>query len=209
MGAPPDGAPADGSDPGASEPTDAFGTPDDGAPADGAPPNGAPADDGGSPGSPGAASPPAPSAGGSHRTGSGAAEQSDTDGGSSAAEVARQLQAEAGQADAASDSNRTRHSDSAADPAGAAAPEGDTTTTLSPEDVASDLLPGSDEPADATAPPPAEETPLDAAPPLNQAGHTTHPKAKAALWATALAFGALLLISSAWIWVRRRRYDPA
>ena len=124
--------------------------------------------------------------------------------------IARQLQAEAGQADASSDSDRTRHPDgAAADSADAAAPEGDTTTTLAPDAVIPDMPPGFDQPADASAPAP-DGAPLDAAPPLDQAGHTiSHPKAKAALWLTALAFGALLLISSGLILVRRRRYDPA
>ena len=57
---------------------------------------------------------------------------------------------------------------------------------------------------------PAEEAPLDALPPLNQAGHTDKaPANKPALWATAIAFGALLLVSAAWLWARRDHYDPA
>jgi hypothetical protein len=57
---------------------------------------------------------------------------------------------------------------------------------------------------------PADGAPIDAAaPPLNQAGHTSPKANKPALWATGLAFGALLLLSAAWLWARRRRYDPA
>ncbi|HEV7534166.1 MAG TPA: hypothetical protein VGP90_00945 [Acidimicrobiia bacterium] len=55
-----------------------------------------------------------------------------------------------------------------------------------------------------------DEAPLDAAaPPITQAGHTGHRNSGAALWATAAAFGALLLLGAGWLWTRRRRYDPA
>jgi hypothetical protein len=62
-----------------------------------------------------------------------------------------------------------------------------------------------------TPPPtdPVDETQLDAAALLNQAGHTKDPTNKPALWATAIAFGALLLVSAAWLWTRRGHYDPA
>jgi len=57
---------------------------------------------------------------------------------------------------------------------------------------------------------PADEAPLDAIAPLDQAGHTSKPADKPALWITAIAFGAVLLVSAAWLWTRRDgRYDPA
>ncbi|HVW31196.1 MAG TPA: hypothetical protein VHL53_01545, partial [Acidimicrobiia bacterium] len=61
------------------------------------------------------------------------------------------------------------------------------------------------------APSPADEAPMDlGAPPLSQAGHTTgHHDDKAALWATGLSFAAVLLVLGGWLWIKRRKYDPA
>jgi hypothetical protein len=57
---------------------------------------------------------------------------------------------------------------------------------------------------------PADGAPIEAgAPPLSQAGHTAPRSNGGALWATGLAFGVLLVLSAAWLWARRRRYDPA
>ena len=59
-----------------------------------------------------------------------------------------------------------------------------------------------------TAPP--DQTQVDDIAALNQAGHTTDKAAnKPALWVTAIAFGTLLLVSAAWLWTRRERFDPA
>ena len=88
-----------------------------------------------------------------------------------------------------------------------------TTTTLAP-DPFPDPAAVSELPADfdesATPPPPAaaDETHLDAAALLSQAGHTKPPPNKPALWATAIAFGALLLVSAAWLWTRRGHLRP-
>jgi hypothetical protein len=91
-----------------------------------------------------------------------------------------------------------------------------TTTTLTPDptpDAAAvpELPPDFDQSAAPPASAPADEAPLDAVAPLNQAGHTDKaPANKPALWVTAIAFGALLLVSAGWLWTRRdRRYDPA
>jgi hypothetical protein len=51
---------------------------------------------------------------------------------------------------------------------------------------------------------------LDTLAPLNQAGHTeAKPRNRSALWATAVAFGAVLIVSAAWLWTRRDKFDPA
>jgi hypothetical protein len=103
---------------------------------------------------------------------------------------------------------------SGADPS-AVAGDG-TTTTLAPnptpDAAAVPELPSDFDPsATPEAGAPTDEAPLDSLAPLNQAGHTDKaPANKPALWVTAIAFGALLLVSAAWLWARRdRRYDPA
>ena len=93
----------------------------------------------------------------------------------------------------------------------------DTTTTQAPDPTpdpaAVPELPSDFDQAPTAAPPataPADEAPLDAAaPPISQAGHTESRAGRPALWATGAAFGGLLLVSAAWLWTRRRRYDPA
>jgi hypothetical protein len=89
-----------------------------------------------------------------------------------------------------------------------------TTTTMTPDPIPDEAV-VPELPADfdqSTTPPaaaPADETQIDALAPLDQAGHTERQKDKPALWATAIAFGALLLVSAAWLWTRRDRFDPA
>ncbi len=115
---------------------------------------------------------------------------------------------------------RTRHGSSGLefggdDPSATGGDAADgTTTTFAPDPtpdaaaglrVAGGLRPVGDSPGTE----PVDQTQLDAAASLNQAGHTEEPTNKPALWATAIAFGALLLVSAAWLWTRRGHYDPA
>jgi hypothetical protein len=89
-----------------------------------------------------------------------------------------------------------------------------TTTTMVPDPIP-DAAVVPELPADfdhSTAPP--ESAPFDQAldtlAPLNQAGHSeARPENKPALWVTAIAFGAVLIVSAAWLWTRRDRFDPA
>jgi hypothetical protein len=89
-----------------------------------------------------------------------------------------------------------------------------TTTTMAPDPipdaaVVPELPADFDHSSESPESAPAGET-LDSLAPLNQAGHTEgSPKNKPALWATAIAFGAVLLVSGAWLWARRDRFDPA
>jgi hypothetical protein len=113
---------------------------------------------------------------------------------------------------------RTRRGNSGvgADESAAVGDAGDgTTTTLAPDPIPdAAVVPELPADFDQSAAPPPESTPadapLDALAPLNQAGHTdVKPANKPALWVTAIAFGALLLVSGAWLWTRRDRFDPA
>lgn len=114
---------------------------------------------------------------------------------------------------------RTRHGTSGqgldgADPWAMAGDAADgTTTTLAPDPIPDEAavpeLPADfDQSGTPPSTAPSDETIDAAAALLNQAGHTKEPT-KPALWATAIAFGAVLLVSAAWLWTRRGRYDPA
>jgi hypothetical protein len=89
-----------------------------------------------------------------------------------------------------------------------------TTTTAAPNPLP-DAAVVPELPADfdqSAAPPdsaPPDQDMVDDIAALNQAGHTEKPTNKPALWVTAIAFGALLLVSGAWLWTRRDRFDPA
>ena len=90
----------------------------------------------------------------------------------------------------------------------------DTTTTMAPDPIP-DAAVVPELPADfdqSAAPPesaPFDQT-FDTLAPLAQAGHSdARPRNKPALWATAIAFGAILIVSAAWLWTRRDGFDPA
>jgi hypothetical protein len=118
-----------------------------------------------------------------------------------------------------SGSGRTRrgHSGVGADESAAIGDIGDgTTTTLAPDPVPdAAVVPELPADFDQSAMPPPESAPpdqkqVDEIAALSQAGHTNdEPTNKPALWVTAIAFGALLLVSGAWLWTRRDRFDPA
>jgi hypothetical protein len=89
-----------------------------------------------------------------------------------------------------------------------------TTTTLTPDPTPDAAvlpeLPADFDQSASPEPAPSEDTPLDGLAALDQAGNIDEVRAnKPALWVTAVAFGALLLVSAAWLWARRGRYDPA
>lgn len=131
----------------------------------------------------------------------------------SPAEISQRLAAEAGGESA----GHTRHGANGAGMSGvdeAASPSDgavtDVTSELAAPGEAPELLPGFGEPTTAPVDALPDETTLDAMePPLNQAGHTDQGNKKQALWVTAIAFGAVLLVSAGWLWTRRGPYDPA
>ena len=89
-----------------------------------------------------------------------------------------------------------------------------TATTMAPDPIP-DAAVVPELPADfdhSAAPPESapSDHPLDTLAPLSQAGHTdVKPRSKPALWATAIAFGAVLIVGAAWLWTRRDKFDPA
>lgn len=115
-----------------------------------------------------------------------------------------------------SGNGRSRHgtSDVFGGLAGSDAGTDGTTTTMVPDPIP-DAAVVPELPADfdhSAAPPEGEpfDQALDSLAPLNQAGHSeARPRNKPALWATAIAFGAILIVSAAWLWTRRDQFDPA
>lgn len=130
----------------------------------------------------------------------------------SPAEISQRLAAEAGGESA----GRTRHG---ADGAGMSGVDEAAPTDAAASDVTGDpgatpeeaVTPGFAETTTVPGSAPPDDTALDALePPLNQAGHTDQSKdKKQALWVTAIAFGAVLIVSAGWLWTRRGPYDPA
>ncbi|HET9771972.1 MAG TPA: hypothetical protein VFS16_13855 [Acidimicrobiia bacterium] len=68
------------------------------------------------------------------------------------------------------------------------------------------MLHGSDDPEEAV-PPQVLPGEIDVASPATE--NTANRRNGPALWATALSFASLLLISVGWVWAHRRLYDPA
>lgn len=196
-------------------PDDSFGAPDDGTagPDDGS----AGPDQSAFEAPPEEPSNPDPGAGGDAGPKSrkpGRADQGGSGDSDSPAEISQRLAEEAGGESA----GRTRHGANGAGVSGAdetvpadAPADGVTDVTGELPEEAPELLPGFDEPTTTPGDAPPDETTLDAvAPPLNQAGHTDQgSNKKQALWVTAIAFGAVLLVSAGWLWTRRGPYDPA